>query len=298
MRTAVRSIALVLAIALAAIPGPSGVVGAGGTDASTRSRFASYVALGDSFTAGPLIPDLVVAGGCFRSTRNYPALLARRLGVSAFTDVSCSGADTTDMTQSQQTALGVVPPQLDSLDRDTDLVTLSVGGNDFSVFSRLVTVCPSLRASDPTGAPCRRRLGGHRGDALLSDVARTRGRIAGVVREVRRRAPHAQVLLVGYPRLAPPDGTCPERLPLADGDYDYATRVERALNAAMRRAAHEEGAEYVDMFGRSLGHDICATDPWVNGQDTDRDAAAAYHPFAAEMVAVADAVQARLRRGH
>ena len=31
-----------------------------------------YVALGDSYSAGPLIPTTDLAGGCARSDHNYP----------------------------------------------------------------------------------------------------------------------------------------------------------------------------------------------------------------------------------
>jgi len=43
--------------------------------------------------------------GCARSTNNYPALLAAALRVRGFTDVSCGGADTTNMTKSQSVPL-------------------------------------------------------------------------------------------------------------------------------------------------------------------------------------------------
>src|ERR1051326_4231915 len=60
-----------------------------------------YVALGDSYTAGPFIPvqqdDPV---GCLRSDHNYPHLVAAILGFR-LRDVSCSGATTQDMTSPQ-----------------------------------------------------------------------------------------------------------------------------------------------------------------------------------------------------
>src|SRR5207245_819479 len=49
------------------------------------SQTSSYVALGDSYTAGPLIPEqLPDPMGCFRSDHNYPHLVAAALRVSAF----------------------------------------------------------------------------------------------------------------------------------------------------------------------------------------------------------------------
>ncbi|MDP9443515.1 MAG: SGNH/GDSL hydrolase family protein, partial [Actinomycetota bacterium] len=256
-----------------------------------------YVALGDSFTAGPGIPRQVGPDGCGRSDRNYPSVLAERLDVASFVDVSCSGAATTELRTGQRTAGDRVPPQLAALSGRTDLVTVGLGGNDFAIFGRIVTLCPVVALSDPDGAPCRRffRAGGE--DALLESVRRVRDRLTRGLRVVRARAPSAQVLVVGYPRIVPSRGTCPQVLPFATGDYRYAELVERRLNAALRAAARATGARFVDTYGPSRGHDVCAgPDAWVNGQRRTA-AAAPYHPFARGMAGVAAAVQEVLTPG-
>lgn len=258
---------------------------------------SEYVALGDSYTAGPLIPDLLVAQGCFRSTNNYPALLARALQVDVVRDVSCSGAQTTNMLEPQVTALGTVPPQFSALTPTTDLVTVGVGGNDFGVFATLVDHCTTLRSQDPTGSPCEDEFTAGGSDVLLHRVHQTSQRLLTVVQQIRQRAPNARVIVVGYPQIVPVHGTCPDLLPLADGDYAYAGRIAGALNSGLRRAAAWGGAEFVSAYRATRGHSICAEDPWINGQYLDPTAAAAYHPFAPEMVAVADAVQTRLAAG-
>ncbi|QRP44299.1 hypothetical protein [Amycolatopsis sp. FDAARGOS 1241] len=78
----------------------------------TTPQFHKYLALGDSYTAGPLIPGQQAAW-CLRSNINYPSWLEKRLGVDdedgAFTDVSCSSADTSNMTQPQVTPTPSVP---------------------------------------------------------------------------------------------------------------------------------------------------------------------------------------------
>ena len=61
-----------------------------------------YVALGDSYSAGPLIPTTDLAGGCARSDHNYPSLLADELDAKTFVDVTCSGAKTHDITGVQR----------------------------------------------------------------------------------------------------------------------------------------------------------------------------------------------------
>src|SRR4051794_36724174 len=98
---------------------------------STSPSFERYVALGDSYSAGPLIPTTDLAAGCARSDHNYPSLLARELRVRTFVDVTCSGARTADLAASQP-GFGdaTIPPQLRALDRRTDLVTIGIGGND------------------------------------------------------------------------------------------------------------------------------------------------------------------------
>jgi lysophospholipase L1-like esterase len=288
-------VVVVLTAAAALASAPTHAPKAQGTTVVPEVR--EYVALGDSYTAGPFIPRSIPAFGCFRSTHNYPAILATAVEAEKAVDVSCSGADTGDMTAPQHTGFAVVPPQLAALSPDTDLVTLGIGGNDSDVFGSLVSVCPDLRASDPHGSPCRERFSAGGRDLLLSAAADTQRRVAAVLRKVHRRAPDARVLVVGYPRIAPTDATCPEVLPFADGDYRYADLVERRLNASLRGAARRAGAGYVDTYRASRGHDACAgPDAWVNGQQTVLVRAQSYHPFRPYMRAVADLIVQRLAR--
>ena len=125
-----------------------------------------------------------------------------------------------------------VAPQFDALTPDTDLVSVSIGGNDFSVFGTLVGFCPTLRASDPTGAPCRDAMRADGRDRLLADVQQTSQRVETVVRRVHELAPHARRGRGRLtPTIAPRQGTCPDLLPLADGDYQYAQPGQQAAHA-------------------------------------------------------------------
>ena len=223
--------------------------------------------------------------GCFRSAVNYPALVAEGLPGATLTDVSCGGADTRDLTREQQTFAGPVPPQLDAVSPTTDLVTVGLGGNDFSVFVTLVSYCSRIRSSDPTGAPCSRALS----DRLLPVLDQTGDRLEAVLRKIGRRAPDAEVLVVGYPELVNGRDTCPDLFPIATGDYRFARLVGERLNQVLRVAARATGSGYVDVARASRGHDICSADPWVNG-GASTVGAQVYHPFAAEQRAVADLV--------
>lgn len=246
-------------------------------------QVTSYVALGDSFTSAPFVPSTDLADGCFRSDGNYPALLAEELDPQRFVDVSCSAAETDDVTGAQVTAggRGRVPAQVRAVDPATDLVTLGIGANDEGLFATLVSRCTTGSAAEL----CT--------DALLSDsrdvLARTRARLVDVLREVTRRAPEATVVLVGYPRLVAPDRPCPA-FPVPAVLLDDVAAVESRLDRTLRLAADSVGATYVDMHDASRGHEICSPDPWVNGRRTDEQRALAFHPFASGQAAVADQV--------
>ena len=258
----------------------------------------SYVALGDSFTAAPGIPETDGSDGCLRSSHNYPSLVAERLADDydvELTDRSCSGAETSSLAGTQAFGDSPIPPQLDALDRDTDLVTLSIGGNDFGVFLRLVGGCVALSAQDPEGSPCRDAARGQ-GDLLADAQARIERRLVEAIEEVERRSPDAEVLVVGYPQLAPADGDCPDLLPLSSGDVPFARRVNKALTDNLARAADRTGTTYVDVWRASAGHDICADEPWVNGQQAVQGGAIPFHPLPAGQRAIAELVLAAVDR--
>ena len=99
--------ALLVALALAASACDSGqAADDGGVDGRTRPRRrhrgkhdqVDYVAMGDSFSAGPFIGTMRTdPTGCAGSKDNYPAFLADWLDVASYTDVTCSAATTVDL---------------------------------------------------------------------------------------------------------------------------------------------------------------------------------------------------------
>ena len=259
----------------------AGSVTSTATAFAPAAKYTKYVALGDSYTSAPLVPlPELLSLGCLRSISNYPKQLAAQLQVTAFADVSCGGADTTNMTQPQATPLGTFPPQFNALTADTDLVTLGIGGNDFSVFGDIVGTCPGLRDNDPAGAPCKQHFTVDGKDTLADKIAQTQVRITDVVNGIRQRSPKATIALIGYPKIAPEKGTCPAILPFADGDYAYLYSIEQKLNQAVENAAKAGGALYVDTFGPSTGHDACAPEgqAWIQGKDINLLRALNYHP--------------------
>jgi lysophospholipase L1-like esterase len=124
--------------------------------ASAAAPAGRYVALGDSYTSGPLIPTQVDLN-CVRSNRNYPSLARAAIGSSAFADVSCGGATTDDILNPGSGTLGVaVPAQINAVTSSTALVTVGIGGNDIG-FTDIITTCAQDSLSSPFGTPCRNR---------------------------------------------------------------------------------------------------------------------------------------------
>ena len=284
MPTSRRAVVVAHVLALLAVTGCAG---------DPDAAYESYVALGDSYSAAPGVPVTEQESGCARSTGNYPARVAALLEVS-YVDATCGGASTLSMVEAQQTDLGPVPPQLEALSRRVDLVTLGIGAND-GLFAGIFGTCLELARASPEGTPCRDAMatpGG--GDRLSDTVGDLRERLDDTLREVKDRAPRADVVLVGYPQPVPASGTC-DILPLADGDYGYVRSLMVELGRVMEDAADAAGVIYVDLLGPSEGHDICAgAEAWVNGVVTHPDRAMGLHPFAAEQSAVADLIVSAL----
>lgn len=293
----VGAVALVCALgsAPAVASTPSEAVAPGGEP-------IDYVALGDSYSAGPLVPaQRVDPLGCLRSTNNYPAFLAGYFGVRSYVDVTCSGAETDDLDRRRQTTIlpGPSPaPQVDALTAETDLVTLGIGGNDHTLFGSMIEVCESVAELAPKGAPCKRHFTNGRGvDTKLRDATRIQRGVARVLRAVATRAPAAEVYVVGYPRLLPEKGTC-QAVKFAAGDYRWGNRIEKRLNRSLRRAAAANGATYVDLYAASRGHDACAgSEAWINGSTLKPLRAANFHPFLRGMRGAAQEIYRQLTGG-
>src|SRR5918996_3708747 len=148
------------------------------------ARADSYVSLGDSYVAGPFIPNPTLPLGCLKSSNNYPHLAAGGIGVP-LRDPSCSGARTDHMTQPQNVDPdGPNPPQFNSLAADTTVVSLTIGGNDIGL-SGIIEKC--TRAT-PFSSPCRDRYIVNGQDTISQRIAATAPKIAGVIQGARARA--------------------------------------------------------------------------------------------------------------
>jgi lysophospholipase L1-like esterase len=224
--------------------------------ATTASHAATsplrYVALGDSYSAasGVLPPD-PTSPFCARSTSNYPHLIAAKIGAS-FTDVTCGAAQTKDYFTGQYPG---VAPQLDAVHKGTELVTMTIGGNDNNTFIDAIAECGAAGLSTlGQGSPCKDMYG----NSFDHDInQKTYPALVKSLKAVRDKAPHARVAILGYPWILPKTDGCFDKMPVAKGDVPYLRDVQATLNDAIRRAATATGATYVNLSKVSEGHDAC-----------------------------------------
>lgn len=267
----------------------------------------TYVALGDSYSSLPA--DATVGASqheraCGRSSHNYPKLVAASLGLApdALRDNTCGGATTRDAFAGQhagsaKTGYYDAAPQLDGITPATRLVTVSLGGNDGALYLSTLESC----AVAPRSAAVRCTADQRTRPARLSDgaVASRLAQITAangrIIRAVRERSPRARILVVGYPAIFAGDRTCAAIAPFRSTSIPWMRSIlTERLNGAVRRAAVNAHAEYVDMEAPSKGHELCSARPWINGVD-EVPRAAALHPFPEEGEAVATAVTAAVR---
>ncbi|MFP5388804.1 MAG: SGNH/GDSL hydrolase family protein [Thermoleophilia bacterium] len=221
--------------------------------AQAASSPLSYVALGDSYSAasGVLPLDLFAPPECLRSVRNYPHVIAADTGAQ-LKDVTCGAAETSDFFESQYPG---VAPQLDALRENTQLVTMTIGGNDRGVFIDTIIACGSAGLSTlGQGSPCKDRYGSSFEETINTE---TYPSLVNALNAVRAKSPAAQVAILGYPWIMPASGGCFDKMPVAEGDVPYVRGIQATLNDAIRRAAVATGSTYVDFSTVSDGHDAC-----------------------------------------
>jgi hypothetical protein len=252
---------------------------------------ADYVALGDSYAAGPLIPLQLKPYGCLKSSNNYAHLAAPSLGQPAFRDVSCSGAETEDMTQPQGVTPGPNPPQFDALDADTQIVSFNIGGNDIG-FSSIAEDCLS---TSPLGSVCKAKYVHDGRDEVSERIAETAPKVAAVIQGIHERSPQARVFAVNYAAIFPETGWigCWPQLPVAKDDIDWLRAKQKELNAMIAEQAAANGAGLIDWYTASIGHDACKPPGvrWVEPL-VPANAAAPVHPNLLGMIGASKLVVA------
>ncbi|MFJ6796332.1 SGNH/GDSL hydrolase family protein [Streptomyces sp. NPDC091268] len=232
--------------------------GAGQASAAASADFG-YVALGDSYSSGVGAGAYDSGSGdCKRTSRAYPALWAAAHSPQTFSFTACSGARTGD----------VLAGQLGPLNSGTDLVSITIGGNDAG-FSDVMTTC--VLQSEST---CVNRV--NQAKAYVDSTLP--GQLDQVYNAIRSKAPNARVVVLGYPRFYKLNGTCVAGL--TEGERTAINGGSDHLNAAVAKRAADHGFAFASVTGAFTGHEICSGDAWLHSLNW-LNIGESYHPTAA-----------------
>lgn len=231
------SLAAALVLTMAMVPAPT---------------VSEYVALGDSYAAG--VGSAQGAGtGCRRSDFGYPNLWKDAHSPASFSSAACSGA----------TVRAVTDRQLRSLTSETDLVTITVGGNDAG-FVGVMTTC--TLSSDKA---CEQAV--DRAEKVIhTDLP---GRFERLFAAIKAAAPQAKIVVLGYPRLFEAKSCAGG---LSEAKRAAVNDGADALASVTGAAAIAAGVTFVDVRDAFTGHGICGDDPWIHPLTSP--VANSYHP--------------------
>lgn len=271
----------------------------------------NYVALGDSYSAGeglePFMPGTDGAPGwndCHRSTQAYPHLLYGDPDIAFIMRkqnfAACSGVTTDGVLNGSKGE----EPQINRITASTDVVTMTIGGNDmdFGGFARECVL------NDCSGSPKNTAM-----NKIVDDVIPN---VRETVEEIRDRLidldnTNAKVMVVGYPQVvtATPwpnyEATGCEWL---DGDHEAVAirEVTTALNTAIKNEVESIGYNFVFVSANGgnspfAGHELCR-DSLVHGQPyffnvipfPEEKQRYSFHPNALGQQAYADLIKANL----
>ncbi|MFC3491796.1 SGNH/GDSL hydrolase family protein [Glycomyces rhizosphaerae] len=225
------------------------------TSGAAQAQTIEYVALGDSYASGVGTRSYIDDGsGCSRSESAYPSLLADAIGAD-LTFAACSGAKTGD----------VLADQLGGLSDSTDLVTITIGGNDTG-WTGVVQQC-----AYPYPWTCTKEIDA--AEAFVRD--QLPAKLHAVYDAIESAAPNADVVVLGYPRL------------FNGEECNAITRISPAEQAALNDAADllgdtvgqvavSHGFDYVDVRDAFDDHAVCDDTEWLNG--LSYPIAESYHP--------------------
>lgn len=218
----------------------------------------SYVALGDSYSAGVGAGGVIdSSGSCLRSTNAYSALWAAAQQPASYVSVACSGATTDDVRSSQ----------LSALSSSTTLVSITIGGNDAG-FASIMTTCALKGTSDCVAAVDR---------AEATAQAELPGKLDATYSAIRSAAPNARVVVLGYPRFYQLGTSfC---VGLSETSRTKINQGIDTIDGIIQQAAGRAGFSWGDVRGRFTGHELCSGSKWLHALNFS-DLTVSYHPFA------------------
>lgn len=236
---------------------PEGEI-AGVSGSTSVAAGETYVALGDSYSSGTGIRDYIDDGtDCLRSTQAYPSLIASANSYD-LDFRACSGAVVADVRANQ----------LQALSASTDIVTISVGGNDAG-FADVITEC----AQPGWMSDCDSAI--DTAEAFIAGTLTTR--LSGLYAEIAAAAPNAQVVVTGYPRLFMGED-CNALTWISPEEMTRLNATADLLNSTTRTRANSAGFTFADPTSAFIGHAVCDDPEWLNG--LSNPVVESYHPNA------------------
>ncbi|SDL40267.1 GDSL-like Lipase/Acylhydrolase family protein [Glycomyces sambucus] len=225
------------------------------TSGAAQAQTIEYVALGDSYASGVGTRSYLDDGsGCSRSAAAYPSLIAEELGAD-LDFAACAGAKTGD----------VLNNQLGALSASTDLVTITVGGNDTG-WAGVVQRC-----AYPYPWTCDAQI-----DAAEAFIRnQLPAKLHAVYDAIESAAPNAEVVVLGYPRLFNGE-QCNAITRISPGEQSQLNAAADLLATTVGTVAGSHGFDYVDVRDAFEGHAVCDDTEWVNG--ISYPIAESYHP--------------------
>jgi lysophospholipase L1-like esterase len=226
-----------IAIAIAAVTAWAGLA------CTSPAKPTVYVALGDSYSAG-VGTQASNTDACQRTPESYPALWTAAHSGTRFTSAACTGA----------TSLDVIGEQLGAVTAATTLVSVTAGGDDAG-FTDVITVCV-LQGTEA----CQAAVG--QASTFISQTLPAR--LTDLYSAIRKAAPAAKVVVLGYPRLFELTDPC-AGAPNRDSRVAL-NRGADALDAVTAEVAGRAGFTFVDVRNKFTGHGVCTTGtPWIQG---------------------------------
>lgn len=218
----------------------------------------AYVALGDSYSSGNGAGNYDSASGdCHRSFSAYPYLWKNAHAPSSFADTACSGAVTTDVTNSQ----------LGPLNSSTGLVSLTIGGNDAG-FADVITTC--VLSSD---SGCVDRV--NQAETYAQNTLPAR--LDATYNAIRAKAPNARVVVLGYPRIYTLNVFC---IGLSATKHQKIDEAADVLDNVIKTRAQAHGFVFGDVRDNFGGHELCSGDDYLH-DIVISPSWESYHPTAA-----------------
>jgi Tol biopolymer transport system component/lysophospholipase L1-like esterase len=275
--------------------------------------FDSYVAMGDSFASGDGVPPYdpltdTDQNRCHRSFLAYPNLVRSPdspapLSVRAlqepgieYRSLACSGATTENVPPGGPSQYNEGGSQLDQgfVTDETDVVTITIGGND-AEFAPTLELCGAVDCLDPDllveGRPFS--------EWLIDKIDSLVTRLTTTYSAVRNAGP-ATLLAVGYPRLfsdTVAEQSCfklhiPFVIDYSIEEQNYLNDRAFQLSGVLASGASGAGVPYVGLISAFTNHEVCADGgEWIKGPSLS---GGSFHPNELGQQAYAEVVNSTL----